>query len=165
MICEYTVNRFCSEDITLIENYYDAVNDTTQTWDCHHKNEVFRGIGVPRELLIDIGLYYDCPANELIFLPHAEHQRLHFKGKHLSEETKRRISASKKGKTLPPRSEAHKRKISESKMGKKRKPHSEETKRKISEAKKGKTLPPKSEEHRRKLSEAKKAYYKRIKGE
>ena len=71
-----------------------------------------------------------------------------------SEETKRKISEAKKGKT---RSEETKRKMSEALKGKNHpfygKSHSEETKRKLSEINKGKTL---SEETKRKMSEAKK---------
>ena len=90
----------------------------------------------------------------------------------LSEETKRKISESKKGAPAwnkgKPRSEEAKRKISSTltgrklseevkhniakgKRGKSRTPHSEETKRKISETKKGKRM---SEETKRKISEA-----------
>lgn len=71
------------------------------------------------------------------------------KGKHLSEEHKKRIGKTnkiaQKGKKL---SEETKQKISEAKKG-----HtvSEETKRKISEANKGHTV---SEETRKKMSEA-----------
>ena len=67
------------------------------------------------------------------------------KGSILSEEHKRSISESHKGKTL---SEEHKIKLSEVKKN-----QSEETRKKISEAHKGKTH---SEESKRKLSEAKK---------
>ena len=69
------------------------------------------------------------------------------KGKHRSEETKRKLSEAHKG-NRP--SEETRQKMSEMRKGKK---HSEEWSRKISEAHKGKKL---SEEHRRKLSEAKK---------
>jgi hypothetical protein len=76
------------------------------------------------------------------------------KGKTHSEETRRKQSEVKKGKT---HSEETKRKQSEVKKGK---THSEETKRKISEARKGKTSNRKgvtlSEETRKKMSEAKK---------
>lgn len=143
------VKRYCSEDITLIDNYWDAVNDTTQIWACHHKNEFFRGIPVSRTLLKDIGLYYGCPANELIFLSQSEHMRLHKigntirLGKNHSEDTKRRISKSKKGKS-PPNKGKH---------------HTEDAKRKISEGHKGKTM---SEETRRKISVARKAYWTKM---
>ena len=65
-------------------------------------------------------------------------------GKHRSEETKRKISAAKKGKHNNNKGENNPF------YGKK---HSEETKQKISNAMKGKTF---SEEHKQKISEAKK---------
>ena len=68
-------------------------------------------------------------------------------GKHLTVETRKKLSESHKGNLL---SEATKQKMSEVRKGKK---HSEEWSKNISEANKGKKL---SEEHRRKLSEAKK---------
>jgi hypothetical protein len=68
-----------------------------------------------------------------------------------SEETKRKISESKKGKT---HSEESKRKISETHKGK---THSEESKRKISESRKGQGLGILlSEETKRKISESNK---------
>lgn len=66
----------------------------------------------------------------------------------LSRESIIKRSITQKGKKL---SEEHRRKLSESQKGKKRKPLSEETKRKIGEASKGRKA---SEETRRKLSEA-----------
>ena len=76
-----------------------------------------------------------------------------------SEETRRKISASKKGEKHPMYgksfSEKHRRKLSEAQKGEKNhrygKTHSEESKRKMSEALKGRTL---LEETRRKISEA-----------
>ena len=86
------------------------------------------------------------------------------KGKHRSEETKKKISEAEKGripwnrgKHLGPLPEETKRKISEAHKGKK---ISEEARRKMSEAKKGRVSNMKgcklSEETRRKMSEAKK---------
>ena len=69
------------------------------------------------------------------------------KGKHPSEETKRKLSEAMKGRVF---SEETKRKISDVK---KSKPLSEEMRIKISEAHKGKPL---TDEHRRKLSEVRK---------
>ena len=40
MICKKTIKNFCCDDPSLIENYDKAINDTTQTWDCHHRGEV-----------------------------------------------------------------------------------------------------------------------------
>ena len=93
----------------------------------------------------------NCVLN-LLPLPKSEHHKLHNSGenhpnygKHLSDETKRKISESHKGKTL---SDEHKKNLSESHKGK---TLSDETKKKLSESKKG---IPKSEEHKQKLSEA-----------
>lgn len=95
----------------LIENYEKAIKDTTQTWVCHHRLETHNSDGERR--LVDIshselkalGMYYDRPPEELIFLTIAEHGELHHKGKpsgnkgkHHSEETKRRMSEANKGK-------------------------------------------------------------------
>ncbi len=79
------------------------------------------------------------------------------KGKILSEETKRKMSdAAKRNKKWLGKThlEKTKRKMSESHKGK---THSEETKRKLSESKKGKTL---SEETKRKMSENNARYWK-----
>lgn len=94
------------------------------------------------------------------------------KGKHRSEETKKKISEAMKGriswnkcKHLGPLSEETKRKISEAHKGKKL---SEETRRKMSDAKKGRVSNMKgcklSEETRRKISEAMKGKPARNKG-
>ena len=90
--------KFCNEDISLIENYDKAISDQNQTWDCHHRRE---NISSMKEL-IKKNEYYNRPASELIFLTHAEHTALHFKGnanmlgKHHSEETRRKMSIAKK---------------------------------------------------------------------
>ena len=140
--------KFCKEDISLIENYEQANNDKTQTWDCHHRDEVKvlpAGMTVlrSRQDLIDNDRYYDCPANELIFMTSSEHRRLHNKVRTFTKETRRKISESKKGKT---HSNETRRKMSESHKGKrpknlddlhksqKGKQRTAETRRKISES-------------------------------
>ena len=40
MINELNAIGYCSEDISLIENYKEACTDITQTWICHHKREL-----------------------------------------------------------------------------------------------------------------------------
>ena len=96
-------NKYCSEDLSLIENYEQAVNDKTQVWDCHHRKETDEGLS--RVELIKIGLYWNRPASELIFMTKSEHNSLHKKGKpnpnkgkHRTEETRVKISAGMKGK-------------------------------------------------------------------
>lgn len=140
MINEYYAKKFCKDDISLIENYDNAIKDKTQTWHCHHRRETIYS----KSDLIEIGEYYNRPAIELIFLTPKEHRKLHKPnlGKKFSEETRRKMSESLKcnkralGHKL---SEDTKRKISEYHKGKKR---SEETRRKMSESQKGKKRGP-----------------------
>lgn len=40
MIDKRRAKSYCKEDVTKIENYDKAVNDKTQTWHCHHRDEV-----------------------------------------------------------------------------------------------------------------------------
>lgn len=66
----------------LIENYEQAINDKSQIWECHHRDEIRTlpsGMVVLRskEELIENGRYYNCPPNELIFLTTEEHTRIH----------------------------------------------------------------------------------------
>lgn len=70
-----------------------------------------------------------------------------------SEETKEKMSKTRKGRKTGPLSEEHKKKISQTLTGK---PLTEEQKKKISEGNKGKK---RSEESRKKYSEAKKLYW------
>ena len=135
MISSYA-KKFCKEDISRIENYDLAIADTSQTWHLHHRLETHFSNGDLRPInsyiskaeLIALDMYYDRPANELIFMTGSDHRSLHYKGKVLSLETKQKMSKANKGKTF---SEEHKRKISAILKGR----HiTEETKRKMSEA-------------------------------
>ena len=145
MIDKRSTKAFCREDISLIENYDKAIADKTQTWHCHHRRETI----FSRKDLIDIGEYYNRPACELIFLTPLEHIRLHHLGKHLSAETRKKMSKARINK---PKSAETRKKMSEAQKGKHR---SEETRKKIGEAQKGKSKP-KSAETRKKISESKK---------
>lgn len=133
---------YCYE-IENVENYEKAKADDFKGWECHHRLETHNSDGERRltditfEELIALCMYYHRPASELIFLTKGEHQSLHKKGKTKSEETKRKMSEAKKGKTGR----------SGELNGFYGKKHSEETKRKISEA------------HKRKISEALKGYH------
>lgn len=136
MINENNVKRYCNGDITQIENYEKAINDT-QTWDCHHRKETDEGLSTKQ--LDELGLLFDRPASELIFLTHEEHMSLHHKDKYVSGETRKKLSESLKGRipwnkglTTP---EKTRRKNSESHKGKHR---SEESKKKQRELMKGK---------------------------
>ena len=110
----------------LIENYQEAVNDSTELWVIHHRREVQDGFCIwKREELVKIGQYYHLEPNELIFMKKSEHVALHnnaidpktkkpccyrdvdrtgeknpMYGKHLSEETKRKLSDALKGRNF-----------------------------------------------------------------
>ena len=75
MIAFYRVNKYCKEDLSLIENYELALKDTTQTWHCHHRLET--DLGLSPDDLKEQGKYFNVPANELIFLTQNEHIKLH----------------------------------------------------------------------------------------
>lgn len=77
MIKEISAWAFCKDDISKIENYDKAVADTTQSWDCHHRTEIWWNCSAQE--LIDNECYYHRPAKELIFLTHGEHSKLHYK--------------------------------------------------------------------------------------
>lgn len=124
MISEQHAREYCSEDISLIQNYSEAIADTTQTWVCHHRAEILPCGRYSRAQLKGQGLLKHVPASQLIFLTRKEHRRLHMQGntyqlgKHLSAKAKAKISKAFKGK--PSR---HKGKL-----------HSEEAKAKIAAA-------------------------------
>ena len=124
MISIRKVKKYCCEDISNIENYEKAIADKDNVWDCHHKLETHNSDGERRFVdlskaeLKALDMYYNRPAPELIFLTSKEHRQLHAKGKHHSEEIKRKISESCKGKQRGPHSEEWKRKISAAHKGK-----------------------------------------------
>lgn len=149
------VKRYCKDDISLIENYDKAIADKTQMWECHHRRETIYSA----KDLIEIGEYYKRPSIELIFLTKAEHTSLHFKGKKQTSSQIQKRTTSRKGRK---HSEETKRKMAESHKGKKFN-HSEETKLKIAESRRGKKYKPHSEEAKRKMSEARKLYWKKRK--
>lgn len=118
MIDVYRAKKFCKEDISKIENYVKAVNDTTKTWHCHHRTEIWWNCS--KQDLIKNECYYNRKACELIFLTPEEHVKLHHKNKIVSKETKQKMSKAQKGK---PRPEKSIRKRSETVKGKKRGPY------------------------------------------
>lgn len=87
-------------EFELIENYELAKADNFKGWCIHHRDEykvLPSGIEVFRtkaELMED-ERYYNCPANELIFMTLADHQAYHMK--HITKERRKNMSLSAKG--------------------------------------------------------------------
>ena len=103
--------HYC-DSLENVENYETAKKDNFKGWNCHHRLETHTSDGERR--LVDItvaelkalGMYWHRPAKELIFLTKAEHNKLHKKGnsymlgKKHSDETRRKMSESQKGKHI-----------------------------------------------------------------
>lgn len=152
---KHRFERYC-KDYKNIENYEAAKKDDFKGWVVHHRYETHNSDGERR--LVDItpaelkalGMYYNRPASELIYLTKAEHTSLHTKGKPKSEEHKKKIGEANKN-----TSDETRRKKREANIGEKNpmygKKHSAETKIKMSEVRKGK---PKSIEHRKNIGKA-----------
>ena len=146
---KYRFKYYC-KDYENIENYDKAKADDFKNWEVHHRLETHNSDGERR--LVDItadelkalDMYYNRPADELIFMTIYEHSRLHMKGKHLSEETRKKIGEASKGNKYAlgyKHSEDAKNKISEAMKGEKNpfygKHHTDESKRRNSEVHKG----------------------------
>ena len=73
--------QFCKDDISLIENYEEALNDTENQWCLHHRLELTLNgeFAHTAEELIRLGMYYKRPYFELIFLKASDHASLHNK--------------------------------------------------------------------------------------
>lgn len=126
------LRKICKE-YEKVENYAEAVADKTQMWDLHHRN----GAKMPREELERLGLYFNRPPGELMFLKHTEHSRLH--DLNMSEENRNKLATAFKGKH---HTEETKIKLSKELAGHNNgmfgKQHNEETRKKISEITKSK---------------------------
>ena len=71
--------RYCSEDISLIENYHQAIADEERMWEIHHRRECDsegRTLFTCKQL-IEMGLYFKRPASELVFVTKSMHSKLH----------------------------------------------------------------------------------------
>ena len=149
-----SLEKYC-KDYTKIENYEEALSSPLK-YDVHHRLEISENKSASD--LIAENLYYDRPQEELIFLSHVDHMSLHKagdknpmfgrtgenspsfgkpspnRGKHLSAETKQKLSDANKGKCRPAFSTEWKQKMSDAKKGK---PKSLETRQKMSVACRG----------------------------
>ena len=69
-------HHYLEGDITKIENYKLALADKDIVWHCHHRRELVPDRKTAIEL-IEMGLYFNRPPEELVFLTPEEHMRLH----------------------------------------------------------------------------------------
>lgn len=131
------VKEYC-KNYEQIENYKKAIL-SPEKYDCHHRLETHNSDGEKRLVplskneLISLGIYYNRPPEELIFLTHSEHSILHHIGRKLSEAAKIKISDVHRGKKI---SEDQKIKLSIALKGRK---FSEEHKARIGKTKEGNT--------------------------
>lgn len=100
------MRKYCCENIKLVENYQLAKANNFKCWVIHHRLETHTSDGEERlvELtrfeLDALGMYYNRPASELIYLTRGQHNTIHKKdkpcvgniGHKVSEETKRKMS-------------------------------------------------------------------------
>ena len=103
------LEKYCT-DYKNIENYAETVKSPLR-YDLHHRLEIDEMQS--RSDLIFLHLYYNRPPEELIFLAHGEHVRLH--NANLSQETRQKISDARKGKH---QSAESRQKMSKAKKGK-----------------------------------------------
>ena len=161
--------RYCS-DIENVENFEKAKADNFKGWQLHHRLETWTSDGERRSVditaaeLKSLNMYFNRPAEELVFMTTKEHRQLHTKckqgywkdkinpmyGKHHSAETRKKISEAMKGRPGPNKgkhlSEYTRKKLSEAHKGKQAgennpmygKHHSLSSIQKMSDAKKGK---------------------------
>ena len=121
---KHEFERYC-KDYENIENYQKAKAENFKGWECHHRLETHNSDGERRlvdisvEELQALGMYYNRPPEELIFLRKGEHTAL----RKVSAETRQKLGEAAKG--------------NKKFLGKK---HSEESKKKMAEAHKGKNI-------------------------
>ena len=95
---KHKFEKYC-KDYTNIENYQKAKADNFKGWECHHRLETHTSDGERRDVdishkeLIALGMYYNRPAEELIFLRKGEHTSL----RKVSTETRQELGEAKKG--------------------------------------------------------------------
>ena len=116
-----TWRRYCTDPLDKIEHYEEALAEGFKCWCIHHRREIKPdGTRVSRQELKDNGLYYDRPANELVFMRLGEHRSLHNIGNkfclgyHHSEDHRRKNSLAHRGKH---NSAEHRKKIAEANCG------------------------------------------------
>ena len=145
MISESQARKYCGEDISLIENYAEAVS-SSEKWEIHHRLEIQGKFRNSKRLLIKCGMYWKVPAWQLVFMKESEHRKMHRTGGGFTDDARRRMSERRRGR-IPWN------------KGIRRTP---EEKSKMSEARRGKGLGSKLPDwHRRRIALAVKEHWKK----
>src|SRR5574344_1799379 len=80
---EYYLRKYYCINLEEVENYEEAKADNFIKWDIHHRLEthtldgIRRSVNITSKELMKLGMYYNRPASELIFMTHSEHRSLH----------------------------------------------------------------------------------------
>lgn len=91
--------RLYCKELEKVENYEQAVNDKEHRWELHHRLELTLNneYAHSREELKRLGMYYDRPYFELIFLKESDHKYLHLSTRINREAINTKISNTLKG--------------------------------------------------------------------
>src|SRR5574344_1590351 len=82
---ERRLRKYFCMNLEEVENYEEAKKDNFIKWDIHHRLEtntldgIRRSVNITSKELRKLGMYYNRPASELIFMKHSEHISLHNK--------------------------------------------------------------------------------------
>lgn len=85
--------KFC-KDYDKVEGYERALS-SDEPYFIHHK----QGIYISQEELIELGWYYDCPPDCLMWVTKSEHSAIH--NAHIRYETRKKLSEASKGERNP----------------------------------------------------------------
>lgn len=88
MYNEISVKRYCKDEPELIENYQQAKYDIWNTYVLHHRLEltIDGDFALSADDLKRLGMYYQRPHYELVFMKLSEHQKLHNNKKIMDQE-------------------------------------------------------------------------------
>lgn len=132
-------NRYCT-NIEDVENYEKAKADNFKGWHLHHRLEThnsdgnLRIVSLSRKELIALDMYYNRPANELIYLTKADHSALHA---HFTDKNAKKISKTIKLLWQDPEYRQHMSEAHKGHTFNRGRVHSKESRQHMSEAHKG----------------------------
>lgn len=114
MYSDKQARAYCCEPVEKIQGFKEA-SVSSEKYHIHHK---FEEMGLSRQDLMGMGLLYNRPACELMFLKGKEHNRIHSK----IIPTDSLVNGQFKDGSVPEFTEEHRRHISEAKKGVKQTP-------------------------------------------